>query len=375
MPAAKRVIVVGMGAMGSAATYHLAKRGYQVLGVDRFDIPHAFGSSHGITRIIRLAYFEDPSYVPLLKRAYELWRALETEYASKLLWITGSLDLGEVFEDSRRSCEEHALAHEVLTSQEISHRFPAYHLPQGMMGLFQPEGGFLLPEACISAHLMLATRLGAVVHGRETVLGWEEKNGIIQLQTTKSVYEADFLVLTAGAWISKLVPAFSKIAMPERQVLAWLQPRRPAMFQRSQFPVFNLRVDEGHFYGFPEFGVPGFKFGRYHHRSQKVDPDTMQREADDEDERLLREFAGRYFPDGAGPTLALHTCLFTNTPDEHFILDFHPGSRQVIVGSPCSGHGFKFSSVIGEILADLVQCGETPRNISMHRLARFEVQV
>ena len=371
MPGLGSVIVIGLGAMGSAATYHLAKRGYRVIGLDQFDVPHDRGSSHGITRIIRLAYFEHPSYVPLLMRAYELWRELQTDIGSQLLWITGSLDIGEVFENSLRSCELHTLPHEVLTSTEIGRRFPGYELPSDLMGLFQPEGGFLVPEACISAHLMLAGSLGAELHGREPVLGWEESQEGVRVRTRRCSYEAEFLVVTAGAWIGKLVPALAGITTPERQVLAWLQPKKPALFQRSSFPVFNLRVDEGHFYGFPEFGVPGFKFGCYHHRRETVDPDTMTREADSEDERLLRDFATRYFPAGSGPTLALHTCLFTNTPDEHFILDFCPGSRRVFLGSPCSGHGFKFSSVVGEIIADLVERGESRLDISMHRLERL----
>ncbi|HUB29248.1 MAG TPA: N-methyl-L-tryptophan oxidase [Terracidiphilus sp.] len=366
-----KVIVVGLGAMGSAVTYHLARRGYRVLGLDQFDVPHDKGSSHGITRIIRLAYFEHPSYVPLLLRAYQLWRQLEHDLGSQLLWITGSLDIGAVCEDSRRSCELHSLPHEILTAAEIARRFPAYQLPSDLMGLLQPEGGFLAPEACISAHLRLAGALGAELHGREPVLEWEETKNTIHVRTSRDTYEADFLVVTAGAWVSKLVPALSAITKPERQVLAWLQPKTPGLFQPSNFPVFNLRLNEGHFYGFPEFGVPGFKFGRYHHRHENVDPDTMKREADSEDERLLRDFAMRYFPEGAGPTLALHTCLFTNTPDEHFLLDFHPESRRVVIGSPCSGHGFKFSSVVGEVLADLVEHGDTHLDISMHRFQRF----
>ena len=366
-----KVIVIGVGAMGSAVIYHLAKRGFEVLGLDQFDVPHDRGSSHGFTRIIRLAYFEHPSYVPLLMRAYQLWRELQADISSQLLWITGSLDIGEVFESSRRSCELHSLPHEVLTAAEIGRRFPGYRLPSDLMGLFQSEGGFLVPEACVSAHLMLAGRLGAEVHGREAVQGWDEHQDGVRVRTARSTYEADTLVITAGAWIAKLVPDLTGITVPERQVLAWLQPKSPALFQRSKFPVFNLRVKEGHFYGFPEFGVPGFKFGRYHHRYQKVDPDTMKREADGEDEYLLRDFAARYFPEGAGPTLALHTCLFTNTPDEHFLLDFHPDSPRVILGSPCSGHGFKFSSVVGEILADLVQLGKSSLDISMHRFKRF----
>jgi sarcosine oxidase len=368
------VIVVGAGAMGSATIYQLSSRGTKVLGLDQFEVPHDRGSSHGLTRIIRLAYFEHPSYVPLLKRAYELWRELEWAAGNKLLHITGSIDAGEIFESSLQSCRLHGLPHEILTSAELTARFPAFQLPPGTMALFQPEGGFLEPETCISAHVKLARTHGASVHEREPVLNWRETTDGVEVQTVSATYSAKRLVITAGAWIAKLVPQLQDVAVPERQVVAWMQPLCPNLFTIANFPVFNLRLEEGHYYGFPEHNEPGFKFGRYHHRHETVDPETMNREADAEDERLLRHFATRYFPAGAGPTLALQTCLFTNTPDEHFILDFLAGSQRVIVGSPCSGHGFKFSSVIGEILADLAQYGETTHDIALHRLARFRTE-
>jgi sarcosine oxidase len=351
--------------------FHLASRGLKVLGLDQFEVPHVLGSSHGLTRIIRLAYFEHPSYVPLLRRAYELWRQLESESRLSLLHITGSIDAGQIFENSRASCRLHSLPHEVMTSTDLSVRFPAYSLPSDTMALYQPEGGFLIPEACIAAHLDLAKGLGAQLRVNEAVLGWQEDSGGVEVETSMGTYRADRLIITAGAWVAKLVPQLQTMAVPERQVVAWLKPLRPELFKPEVFPVFNLRVPEGHFYGFPEHGEPGFKFGRYHHRHEVVDPDVMDREANVEDERLLREFAGRYFPEAMGPTLSMETCLFTNTPDEHFILDFLDGSRRVIIGSPCSGHGFKFSSVVGEILADLADEGATTHDIALHRLERL----
>jgi sarcosine oxidase len=365
------VIVVGAGAMGSATIYHLASRGLKVLGLDQFEVPHVLGSSHGLTRIIRLAYFEHPSYVPLLRRAYELWRRLESASGLPLLHITGSIDAGQIFESSRESCRLHSLPHEVMTSAELSTRFPAYRLPSDTMALYQPEGGFLIPEACIAAHLDLAKGLGAQLHLSEAVLGWQEDSDGVEVQTPSGTYRANRLIITAGAWVAKLVPQLRTVAVPERQVVAWLKPLRPELFKPEVFPVFNLRVPEGHFYGFPEHGEPGFKFGRYHHRHEVADPDLMDRETNAEDERLLREFAGRYFPEAMGPTLSMQTCLFTNTQDEHFIFDFLDESRRVILGSPCSGHGFKFSSVVGEILADLADKGETTHDIALHRLERL----
>jgi sarcosine oxidase len=365
-------IVVGVGGMGSAVFYHLARRGRSVLGLERFDVPNELGSSHGITRIIRLAYYEHPSYVPLLRRAYELWRELEGAAGEQLLHITGSLDAGPpgsfVFEGSLRCCEEHGLEHEVLDAAEVARRFPAHRLPADTLAVLQPEGGFLLPERCIVAHVEQAQVLGAVVQARERVLGWEPAEDGVRVTSDRGVYEADRLVLTAGAWLGELsgLPVVA-----ERQVLAWLQPLRPDLFEPERFPVFNLVVEEGHFYGFPVFGIPGFKFGRFHHLEERVDPDVLDREPRRQDEELLRAFASRYFPDGAGPTMTLKACLFENTPDEHFLLGLHPEHDHVVIAGGGSGHGFKFASVIGEIAAGLA-LGEAPQlDIGLLRPQRF----
>lgn len=370
------VIVIGVGGMGSAAVYHLARRGRRALGIERYDIPHEQGSSHGHTRIIRLAYYEHPSYVFLLRRAYELWREIQTQAGEQLLHITGSIDAGPpgswVFEGSWRSCKEHDLPHEVLTGAEMRRRFPAYHLPPETLAVLQPEGGFLLPERCIVNYVMAAQSLGAEIHGREKVLGWEPHLGGVKVTTDYDEYYAEKLIITAGAWASDLLPFLSRLAVPERQVLAWLQPTRPEYFAPERFPVFNLLVVEGRYYGFPQFGVPGFKFGRYHHLEEVVDPDEFDHEPNRRDEQILREFASRYFPDGAGPTMALKGCMFTNSPDKHFIIDLHPEFPQVVIASPCSGHGFKFASVIGEVVADLAERGQTRHDISLFSLDRFE---
>lgn len=369
------VIVVGMGAMGSAAAFHLARRGLRVLGLERFNIPNEMGSSHGLTRIIRLAYYEHPSYVPLLLRAYDLWDELEQLTKEKLLHVTGSVDAGppdgEIFQGSLLSCRLHGLRHEVLDAAQLRKRFPAYRLPADTMAVFQPAGGFLLPEQCISSHVIAAQFHGAEIHARERMLSWEPKGLGVRVQTEAGAYEASRLVLAAGAWMPEVAEILGKVAVPERQVLAWLQPSKPELFQPANFPVFNLTVEEGRYYGFPLFRIPGFKIGRYHHRDETVSPDAMDRECHPEDEAVLRDFAAKYFPDGAGRAMSMCTCIFTNTPDEHFILDSHPQWPQVILGSPCSGHGFKFASVVGEILADLAERGETTHDISLHRLKRL----
>jgi sarcosine oxidase len=367
-------IVLGVGGMGSATMFHLARRGLRVLGLEKYDLVHEYGSSHGLTRIIRLAYWEHPTYVALLRRAYELWRELEGRAGERLLHITGSVDAGPVdgsiFQGALRSSELHGLPHEVMDGDELHRRYPGYRLPKQIQCLYQPEGGFLLPERCDVAHVEQALALGADVRCREPVLDWGVGSGRVWVRTARGRYEAGRLVICAGSWASKLVPELAGLAVPERQVLAWLQPSRPEYFRVGAFPVFNLEVEEGRWYGFPSFLIPGFKFGKYHHRGEQVDPDATRREPEPEDEELLRAFARRYFPDGAGAALMLKACMFTNTPDHHFILDRHPTYPEVAIAAGFSGHGYKFCSVIGEVMADLVQ-DRQGHDIEFFRLARF----
>ena len=369
------VIVVGLGGMGSATACHLARRGAKVLGLEQFDIPHELGSSHGVTRIIRLAYAEHPNYVPLLRRAYELWRELEDDARERLLFITGGIDAGApdsaTVKGSLESCAIHHLPHDVLDGASLARRFPGFRLPSDMVAVHQPDAGFLLPERCIVAHAAAARRLGAELHTGERVLEWRNDDNGVSVKTDRAAYRANKMIVTAGAWMRTLLPELTDLAVPERQVLIWTQPLRPERFELGAFPVFNMEVPEGRFYGFPVYGVPGFKIGKYHHRREQADPDRMDRECHPEDEAVVRAGIRRYFPDADGPTLAMKSCLFTNSPDEHFILDFHPGCPQVAMASACSGHGFKFCSVVGEIMADLILDGGTRFDIDMFRLSRF----
>jgi sarcosine oxidase len=370
-------IVIGLGGMGSATAYHLARRRVRVLGLEQFDLLHEQGSSHGLTRIIRLAYHEHPDYVPLLRRAYELWHDLEQQVGERLLTYTGSLEGGAedgaLFRGALEAAQLHELPHEVLNGAELRRRFPAYRgFPDETRVVLQPSGGFLAAERCVLAHVQQARRHGAQLRFREPVTAWQATDsGGVEVETTRGRYEAERLVICAGAWASRLLPQLQGLAEPERQVLAWLEPSRPEVFTPERFPVFYVEVEEGPYYGFPEYEVPGFKFGRYHHRGQRVDADRVDRAIHPEDEVLLRSFAERYFPDGAGPAVMLKVCLFTNSPDEHFILDLHPRHPQVALAAGFSGHGFKFCSVVGEIMADLSQHGETGRQIGLFRLDRF----
>jgi sarcosine oxidase len=370
------VIVIGLGGMGSATAAHLALRGRRVLGLEQYDLLHEQGSSHGLTRIIRLAYHEDPSYVPLLRRAYELWHALEEQVAMKLLITTGSIEGGpeggSTFMGALQAAELHDLPHEVLDRVALARRYPAYRsFPDETRVVLQPDGGFLLAERTMLAHVRVALANGADLRFRQRVISWKTRGDGVEVQTEAGTYEADRLVVCAGAWARKLVPALQTLAVPERQVLAWLQPNRPELFTPDAFPVFLIDVEEGSFYGFPIHDVPGFKFGKYHHLHEPIDPDDADRSVRPEDETVLRAFAERYFPDGAGPTVMLKACIFTNSPDEHFVIDLLPGAPQIGVAAGFSGHGYKFCSVVGEIMADLAIGGSTSHDIGLFRLDRF----
>ena len=367
-------IVVGVGGMGSAATYHLAKRGHDVLGLEQFDIPHDRGSSHGVTRIIRKAYFEGAGYVPLLDRAYDLWEELEAESGRELLHRTGSVtashpDADEV-DDAVRACEEHDLPYELLTGGELSARFPGYRLPDEFRAVYQPDGGFLASDRCLVAHVEAAFANGAEIRARERVTDWSVTSRGVRVETDTDAYAADRLVVCAGPWARELVDDLRGSATPERQVLGWFQPAEPANFAPETFPVFTATFDEGPYYGFPTFEVPGFKIGRHHHLREETTPDAVDAPRP-EDERVLRDAAERYFPTGAGPTMRLATCVYTNSPDERFIVDAHPDHPEVVLAAGFSGHGFKFCSVVGEILADLAVDGDTDHPIETFGMDRL----
>ncbi len=240
-----------------------------------------------------------------------------------------------------------------------------------MVAVYQPDAGFLLPERCIVAHVEAVRKLGAVVHTGERVLEWQVDGNRVSVKTNRETYHAKKVVVTGGPWARTLFPELKDLAVPERQVLIWTEPLRPEHFRLGAFPVFNMEVPEGRFYGFSVYGVPGFKIGNYYHHREHVDPDRMDRDCHPEDEDVLRAGIRRYFPDADGLTIDMKMCLFTNSPDEHFILDLHPEYAQVAMASACSGHGFKFCSVVGEIMADLVLDGRTRFDIDVFRLGRF----
>ena len=361
--------------MGSAVCWQLARRGARVLGLERFSIPHDRGSAHGVTRIIRLAYFEHPDYVPLLRRAYELWRETERACGEQLLFITGGIDAGppegRLVTGSLLACHTHALSHEVLDAKELQRRFPGFNLPNDFISVYQPDGGFLACERAVAAQAELARASGAEIHTQEPMTKWEKAPGGVRVVTERAIYEAGCLILSTGAWIADHVPALMGKAVAERQVLGWLEPKKAELFTPDAFPISILETDEGLPYALPVWGAPGFKLGLFRHLHEQGHADALPRAANTKDEALLRGIAERYFSAAAGRTLSLQTCLFTNAPDGHFVIDRLPGLPQVIVASPCSGHGFKFASVIGEILADMAMEGAPRFDMRLFSLARL----
>jgi len=378
MPDRYDAIVVGLGGMGSATAYHLARRGRRVIGLEQFELLHRRGSSHGHSRIIRLAYHEHPDYVPLLRRSYELWRELEAVAGERLLVTTGSLEGGpeggSTFRGALHAAELHAIRHEVLDAVELRRRHPAYAgFDDATRVVWQPDGGFLLAERTMLAHISGALAAGAELRFETPVTGWEPlSDGGVRVTVADGAVEADRLLICAGPWARRLVPRLAELAAPERQVVAWLRPRVPQLFAPDRFPVFLIDVDEGSFYGFPAFEGHGFKFGWYHHFREPIDPDDPDRSSRPDDEDALRAFAERYFPDGAGPTERMSACIFTNSPDEHFIIDRLPEAPQVSVAAGFSGHGYKFCSLVGEVMADLACEGATRHDIGFLSLGRFE---
>jgi sarcosine oxidase len=366
------VAVIGLGAMGSAALLHLARRGLRVLGIEQFEPGHDRGSSHGETRIIRLGYFEHPSYVPLVRAALPLWRALERDSGASLLDVTGIIEIGApestLVSGTLRSARTHGLAHEVLDAASVMRRFPAFRLPPDFVGVLQPEAGILAPEAALHAQIALAAAAGAQLRTSERVQAIEPAAAGVRIVTDRAVIEAREAVVAAGPWLPQLLPGFPVPLRATRQAVGWFAPADPAMFARDRFPIFMIENAEGIFYGFPRGPKPGIKFAKHHHADEAVDPGVRVRPMDATDEALLRAALAAHLPSASGELLSTQTCLYTMAPDGDFILDRLPGAPAIIVASPCSGHGFKFTPVIGEILADLVTAGATRHDISRFRL-------
>ena len=364
------VVVVGLGAMGSAALHHLARRGLRTLGVEQFSPGHDRGSSHGATRIIRLGYFEHPSYVPLVRAAYALWRELEAEAGGRLLTVTGIVEIGapdgDLVRGTLASARLHALRHEVIDASAVMRRFPAFKIPPHFVGVFQGDGGFLAAEPAIHAQLRLARIAGAEVRTNERVTAIEPTAAGVRIITERETIEAGQAIVAAGSWLTSLLPRVPARLRVTRQALGWFAPNDGAPFAAGTFPVFLLENDDGVFYGFPPHGGSSVKFAKHHHQDEAIDPEAPTRPFASDDEAILRRALAAHLPAADGPLVDATTCRYTMTPDGDFILDRLPGAPQIIVASPCSGHGFKFAPVIGQALADLA-AGEATR----HDMSRF----
>jgi sarcosine oxidase len=376
MPRSSDVIVVGLGAMGAAAARALSRRGLSVVGLDRFSPPHAFGSSHGDSRIIREAYFEHPSYVPLVQRAYLLWEELERESGTPLLTRTGGMMIGprdgELVTGALRSAHAHALPHEVLDAAEISARVPAFRPRADWVGVFEPNDGVLRPEAGIAAMLGTAARYGAVLHTDEPAVSWRVEGDGVVVQTARNAYRAATCVLAAGAWMPGLVPALPLTVT--RQVLLWFEPIGVRHAHDAGLcPISVWEYREGRFfYSFPR-SEKGVKVA-LHGGGAPANPDQLNRTLGDDElgevadvRRLLQEF----MPFASGPLTESVVCMYTNTPDGHFVIDRHPEHSQVLIVSACSGHGFKFAPAIGEVVSDLVVEGRTRQDLGVFGAKRW----
>ena len=372
------VIILGLGAMGSAAAQHLAKRGHRVLGIDQFTPPHDRGSSHGGSRIIRQAYFESPDYIPLVLRAYELWHELERDTGVRLVHTTGGLVIGKEDGDLVRrtiaSAKQHRIPIDVLTPAESHLIFPAFQLRPDDLGVFEHLAGYLVPEDCIRAQLQSAMHSGAQMLFEEKVLSWTAALDSVEVATTHGSYSARHLIITAGPWATEAL-RFNLSLRVTRQVTAWIQPRGGIEpFLPDRFPVFIAEASAGKYasYGFPAIDGPngGIKVA-LHGSDLPCTPDSVDRQIHDSDVQQIIAALQSLIPVIAGDLIRARTCLYTMTTDEHFILGAHPRVPSCTVACGFSGHGFKFAPVIGEILADLATLGSTKLPIKLFSPGRF----
>ncbi len=382
------VIVVGLGAMGSAALYQASKRGARVLGIDRYDPPHNMGSSHGDTRVTRQAIGEGDFYMPFIRRSDAIWRELEAASGSQLVHRCGGLIIapavestafhgaGDFVEASARIARQHKIAHDILSADEIMRRFPLLKPRPGDRGYYEPGAGVLRPERCIATQLALAARAGATIRKNERVLGYDERAEGLTVRTERGSYQADKLILAAGAWMAEFMPSEYRESLRVcRQVIYWFEADDIRAFRPEVFPWIIWIGDqlEDFWGGFPTpaDGVQGVKAltEQYH---QATHPDAVQREVTPAESADM--FARLTQPRLKGlrdRLLRAEVCLYTVTPDEHFVIDWHPASRRVVLASPCSGHGFKHSAAIGESLAEMALEGGSQLDVSAFGLARF----
>lgn len=377
-------IVIGTGGFGSSCLYQLAQRGVRVLGLDRFSAAHDQGSSHGDTRIIRQAYFEHPDYVPLLKRAYELWRKLESASGRELmdlcgLFLAGPAE-GEAVAGARLAAKLHGISIEDISfEQPAAGNLPpdlcrGFRIPSGFDAVYESVGGYLHVEDCVRTHINLACRAGAEHRTGEPIISWTSDGQTVRVRTESSEYEAAALILTPGAWASQLLATISGVPPLTvlRKTLHWNRVRSPVYDVLGGGTGFFFEMPYGVFYGFPSIDGRTLKVAEHSGGEPVSDPLSVDRSLRDSDAQPISRFLQEVMPDVEPITDRHVVCMYTMTPDGHFIVDRHPEYGNVFFGAGFSGHGFKFTSVIGEALADLAINGETDLSIDFLKLARFQ---
>ncbi|MEO0533765.1 MAG: N-methyl-L-tryptophan oxidase [Cyanobacteria bacterium P01_A01_bin.123] len=374
-------IVIGAGGVGSAAAYYLAKAGQRVLLLEQFELNHQNGSSYGYSRVIRYTY-DNPIYINLMRDAYPLWFALQAEAGEQLYVKTGGLDFGfpdvDTFQALKASMDEARLDYEYLTQHEIHQRYPQFALKDGMAGLFQADAGLLRTSRCVLAHVRLAQERGATVLDQTPVVKVTPVVNGVEVQTAKETFTGDRIVLTAGSWAKGLL-AEQGIDLPLKVMpcqLGFYQPDQPANFEPGTMPVFFAHMNDD--YGEMPYGIPhedpsiGFKITTFYGWDTVNAPSEVDYTPSQDWTERIRNFAREYIPGAAGPLISTRRCLYTLTPDKHFIVDQHPSYPHVVIGAGFSGHGFKFTTLTGKMLADLAMNGSTPHDTSLFKVARFQ---
>jgi sarcosine oxidase len=383
-------IVLGLGAVGSATLYQLSKRGANVLGIDRYSPPHAYGSTHGDTRVTRLAIGEGAHYTPLAQRSHQIWRELETATGAELLTENGGLIMSSgsdeksfhgaaFFATTVEAARRHAIAHELLDAAEIRRRFSQFAIADHTRGYFEPSAGFVRPEACIRAQLAQAKQFGASIQLDDAVQSIEQSGNEVHVTTARGRYSADRLVVAAGPWLPELLPELARYFKVYRQVLYWFDVEAHfADFTPDRFPIFiwELPEDGAGIYGFPAIDGPkgGFKISTEHYL-ETTSPGTMAREVESEEiAAMYRELVAPHIKGASARCVKAITCLYTVTRDFGFVIDRHPQHDRIIVASPCSGHGFKHSAALGEAISDLAVGQPSRFDLGTFTLARLQHQ-
>ena len=372
------VIIIGLGAMGSAASYYLSKNGVKVLGLDTYEPPHKLGSSHGHTRVIREAYHEGTSYVPIVKRAYELWNELDHEIEDKLILEYGGMYLGDdgkYLSDAKKSAKKYDIPIKEFSSKEIKEKYNILNPPNNFKGLLENRSGAVFPEKAISNFLSKSINNGSSHNYNEKVIGWEKQSKFYKVETDKNNYFAEKLIFSSGAWIKNLVPSLKLPVKIERQVLFWFDPiKYKDKFHYSNMPNTGWDLDNGmEFYTQPNIENKGFKVAM-HHNGKFISEDDLNRESNANDLSIVKNFLEEYIPLANGKLIDSRVCVYTNTPDLDFIIDFYPNDENIIICSPCSGHGFKFTPAIGEICSELVINNGTNYDLSEFSIKRLMKQ-